>query len=63
VQASQVIVWVEIISKGLEPKIRCFLEKHWVCEEWCGFLCIHCASRRCQIFHCCLCRWSHLGVQ
>ncbi len=33
VQASQVIVRVETISKGLEPKIKCFLEKHQVCEE------------------------------
>ncbi len=32
-QASQVIVRVETISKGLEPKIRCFLEKHRICES------------------------------
>ncbi len=37
VQTTQVIVWVETISKGLEPKIKCFFEKHPICEEWCKF--------------------------
>ncbi len=40
VYASQIFVWFEIISKGMQSKIRCVFQKHWIYEERSILMCM-----------------------